>query len=109
MKKAFTLVELMIVVAVMATVAALVIPSAVAEKDKRRIPYGSIPYGSTAIITASGLKVTVVRQGESFNYVVCRVDYGEKAIPRFQELEFLRTELTAAPTPVEVEKAQNAQ
>jgi hypothetical protein len=103
MKKAFTRMEIMTVFAIMAIIAAIAIPNLV-ESNNVATSRKRMPYGSTAVITASGIKVIVLRSGEGFGYVVCRIDYGEKAIPRFHELEFLRTELTPIATPVEVEK-----
>lgn len=84
MKRAFTLIELMIVIAIIAIVAAI----AMSQFDNMRV-------GKTVFVAATGQQVTIMHeeaQGGQMIYV-CRMDNGPDAKERFTEVRFFRSEL----------------
>jgi len=92
MKRAFTLIELMIIICIIAIIAAIAIPNLLEHrKNKELIP------GHPAIVVASKVQVTLLRHpSEDFdqrNYWICRIDNGEGINPRYSEVTFHVNEL----------------
>lgn len=88
-RKAFTFIELMIVCAIIAIIAAIAIPPILESKKKTTRVYA----GNTATVTASGVQVLVI-EAISYEMVRCRLDNGPGAVPRYSEATFNQNELT---------------
>ncbi len=96
-KRAFTLIELMIVIAIITIIAAIAIPNLLRHRTNNII-------GKEMIVKESGQKVEVIRrvnERESNNIFVCRIDNGPNANPRYQQLEFRYEELVKIEPAVE--------
>lgn len=98
MKRAFTLIELMIVIAIIAIIAAIAIPNLLNDKINKQKGFES---GKSATVVASGIQVLLLRHpGKSNNpkfddpyYWICRIDNGEGVVPRYSEVTFHVNEL----------------
>ena len=105
MKRAFTLIELMIVIAIIAIIAAIAIPNLLDHKNKKK----GFEAGRTATIRASNITVTLMRhppnasnqKTSDFDHWICRIDNGEGAVPRYSEVTFHIDELQSTLPKVE--------
>lgn len=90
MKRAFTLIELMIVIAIIAIIAAIAIPQLITNREKIEKDY--IRQGDEATVIETGMRVKVVGY-ENSSVLICRIDNGPEAPLRYQEMRFTRDEL----------------
>ncbi len=91
MRKAFTLIELMIVISVIAVIAAIAIPNLVASKRLREEQVALNAIGKMVTLKGHDIQVMVVKKEGDF--FVCRVDNGTGSSPRFSEVRFHKTEI----------------
>jgi prepilin-type N-terminal cleavage/methylation domain-containing protein len=97
MRKAFTLIELMIVIAIIAIICAIAIPQLMANKD-------AFKPGTQVRAKVSGVIVTIIQQDQRTAFLyLCRIDNGPEAKVRFVEARFQRDELEPLP---EADKTQ---
>jgi prepilin-type N-terminal cleavage/methylation domain-containing protein len=87
MRRAFTLIELMIVIAIIAIIAAIAIPNLVEAKKK-----DNLRIGDEATVIESGMRVKVLDY-YSGGWWMVRIDNGPEATPRYQEMRFSTDEL----------------
>lgn len=92
MRKGFTLIELMLVIAIIAIILALVAENAVGTHHRLSI-------GETVQIVATRQKVVIVRIDEipHGSIFVCRIDNGPTAPVRYTEVHFFANEIAVLP------------
>lgn len=95
MRRAFTVIELMIVIAVLAIIVAVAIPNIIEAQKK-----DTIRVGDEATVIASGMRVKVLDYYNGGWWMV-RIDNGPGSSPRYQEMRFSTDELRKI---VQVEK-----
>ena len=89
MRKAFTLIELMIVIAIIAIIAAIAIPNLMEARKKST----RVQAGDTATVNASGVRV-IATEVISYHLVRCLLDNGPGAVPRYSDATFNQNQLT---------------
>lgn len=98
-RRAFTLIELMIVIAIIAVIAAIAIPNLLDKKNRDK----GFEAGRQATVISSGIQVTLLRhpntesrqRNTDYQSWICRIDNGEGAVPRYSEVTFHANELRA--------------
>lgn len=99
MRKAFTFIEMMIVICMIAIISAIAIPNILKHRESEKIT------GKTMVVKSSGQKVEVLRRvisgKETTNLYSCRIDNGPEVTPRYQQIEFHVDELVPLEPTVE--------
>lgn len=87
MRKGFTVIEVILIIAIIAILFAMLLPAIVLVRSSKGLKHGD------TVKTTSGLSVVLISR-ETMTTWNCRIDKGEDKSPRFEMVIFTDKELT---------------